>query len=265
MAFEIRDREKILSFLWKNPFLYLCEIGYLDDFFWTDTNWFALQEEDRVRELVLVYRGGHIPTFSAFSAKEIERLGNLISEILARLPVKLFARLSYGLEVFFKPRFRMQHHGLYHKMGLKYKEKPFLFPTETVEKLSSENLAEIKDLYQLGFPGNWFESKMLDTGFYFGARERGKLVCIAGVLMNSASYRVSLLGNIFTHPDFRGKGLAVKTCARLCQELLKTSEFIGLNVRAGNIPAIECYKKLGFERIASYDEFSMTAIKESNF
>jgi ribosomal protein S18 acetylase RimI-like enzyme len=43
-------------------------------------------------------------------------------------------------------------------------------------------------------------------------------------------------------------------CAKLCEELLRTVEHIGLNVKADNISAISCYKGLGFERVATYEE-----------
>jgi predicted GNAT family acetyltransferase len=99
---------------------------------------------------------------------------------------------------------------------------------------------------------------MLETGCYFGVRRAGALVSVAGVHVFSGQYRVAALGNITTHPDFRGQGLATLTTARLCQELLRAGiECVGLNVKADNRSAIACYERLGFARVADYGEYTL--------
>ncbi len=35
-------------------------------------------------------------------------------------------------------------------------------------------------------------------------------------------------------------------------------QHLGLNVKANNIPAIHCYQRLGYEIVASYNEYSLT-------
>lgn len=61
-----------------------------------------------------------------------------------------------------------------------------------------------------------------------------------------------------TLPEARGQWLGTRVTARLCMNLLRQVEHIGLNVRADNAPALASYRKLGFERIASYEEFMIT-------
>jgi len=80
------------------------------------------------------------------------------------------------------------------------------------------------------------------------------LVSVAGVHVYSPRYRVGVVGNVTTHPAYRGKGLGTAVCARLCKELLQTVDHIGLNVKADNIPAIASYKRLGFEVVGEYEE-----------
>jgi predicted GNAT family acetyltransferase len=82
-------------------------------------------------------------------------------------------------------------------------------------------------------------------------------VSVAGAHVYSPQYKVAALGNITTHPQFRGKGLARVVCAKLCQELLQTVNHIGLNVKVDNISVIACYCKLGFEPVATYEEYSL--------
>jgi ribosomal protein S18 acetylase RimI-like enzyme len=53
-----------------------------------------------------------------------------------------------------------------------------------------------------------------------------------------------------------GYGLSTAKCAKLSQVLLQTVEHIGSNVKADNASAIASYKRLGFEGIATYEEYS---------
>jgi len=78
---------------------------------------------------------------------------------------------------------------------------------------------------------------------------------VAGIHVYSPKYKVAALGNICTHPDFRGKGWGRAVTAKLCKSLLQEIEYIGLNVKANNKTAISLYEKLGFEIVSSYFEF----------
>ncbi len=98
---------------------------------------------------------------------------------------------------------------------------------------------------------------MLETGHYYGIRQDGALLSIAGVHVYSPQYRVAALGNITSHPAARERGLATLVTARLCKELLRNVDHIGLNVRADNASAIACYTKLGFTRTAEYGEYAL--------
>ncbi len=98
---------------------------------------------------------------------------------------------------------------------------------------------------------------MLSLGKYIGWRESGELVSAAGVHVYSAHYRVAALGNITTHPDHRNQGFARAVTARLCQELAREVDFIGLNVKCENQPALHLYQALGFEIAAKYGEFTL--------
>lgn len=71
-------------------------------------------------------------------------------------------------------------------------------------RLTAADLAEITELYSVSYPGNWFDPGKLDTELYFGVREAKKLVAVAGVHVYSAQQRVAALGNIATHPEYRG-------------------------------------------------------------
>jgi ribosomal protein S18 acetylase RimI-like enzyme len=82
---------------------------------------------------------------------------------------------------------------------------------------------------------------MLDKGHYLGYFDRNKIVAIAGTHIFAPDYGVSALGNIATHPDYRGLGIGMKLTSNLCHLLKKYTPFIGLNVKASNLAAIRTY------------------------
>jgi ribosomal protein S18 acetylase RimI-like enzyme len=45
--------------------------------------------------------------------------------------------------------------------------------------------------------------------------------------------------------------------AKLCRELAGSADWIGLNVKDDNAPAIACYERLGFRRWAVYEELTL--------
>ncbi len=124
-----------------------------------------------------------------------------------------------------------------------------------VIQLTEKDIADILELYKISYPGNWFDERMLKTQKYFGIRQQNRLKSVAGIHVYSQKYNVAALGNICTHPDFRGKGWGKAVTAKLCKSLLLEIEYIGLNVKTDNKTAISLYEKLGFEIVSSYFEF----------
>ena len=122
--------------------------------------------------------------------------------------------------------------------------------------LSEPDQKEIELLYATGDGGGIaFAPFQLHTGLFRGIREGGELVAVAGVHVVSRGESVAAVGNIFTHPDCRGRGLAqVVTSAvvtRLREEGITT---IGLNVEVSNSAAIAAYERLGFRTHLGYCE-----------
>jgi predicted GNAT family acetyltransferase len=130
--------------------------------------------------------------------------------------------------------------------------------TSAVTSFTTSDTEELRRFYDSTYPGNWFDPRMLETGCYFGLRRDGVIAGVAGIHVYSTRYRVATLGNIATHPAYRNQGLGKQVIARLCQHLLNTTNYIGLNVRADNEPALYVYTCLGFTAMAEYDEYMIT-------
>jgi RimJ/RimL family protein N-acetyltransferase len=253
----LHSKAEIERFLRRNIWLHLYELGDLDDFFWRYTTWYALKEAQQIRQLVLLYLGFTPPTLLALAEAPFDGMRDLLRSLLPFLPKQIYAHLSGDLAAVLEDMYRVQSHGTYYKMALTDKTAPARIDSSAVTLLSVSDRAEIEAFYEFSYPGNWFDSRMLETGCYYGLQQGGRLASVAGVHVYSQGYRVATLGNIATHPDFRGRGLATATCARLCQALLAQVDHVGLNVRSDNHSAIACYERLGFERIATYGEYSL--------
>lgn len=189
----------------------------------------------------------------------IDTLRALLRSIKHLLPRRFYSHLSPELADLFHD-YAATSHGLHDKMTLGDHGQLATIDTTGVTQLTPEDLTEVQEFYTTSYPDNWFDPRMLATGMCYGYREHGQLLSAAGVHVYSATQRVAALGNITTHPLARGRGLATRVTARVCQALSANVDHIGLNVRAENLAAISCYRRLGFQRIGQYEEVMFEAV-----
>jgi ribosomal protein S18 acetylase RimI-like enzyme len=253
----LHSKDDIEALLRRNTFLHLYAIGDLDDFFWQYTTWYGLTHDRQLRHVVLLYSGSAIPTLLAHLEEPVALMPPFLRAIMHLLPRRIYAHLSPDLIPIFAEQYHVRQHGLHYKMALTRPECLRAFDTSVVVPLAIADLDELRALYEVSYPGNWFDPRMLETGHYYGIRRGERLVSVAGVHVYSQRYRVAAVGNVTTAPELRAQGLGTLACARLCQELLRTVDHIGLNVKASNVGALASYAKLGFERIATYEECSL--------
>jgi len=247
-----RNKNEIFSFLSRNKGLYLYLIGDLDDFFWPHTTWYIASVNGKTEAVALLYDGMTPSTFLLFHEGDLSCPGKMIKELLPLLPKEFNVHLSPGLLDSFGKEKIIANYGRNYRMILV--REPGDISDENIRRLRKEDLNEIERFYALAYPGNWFDSRMLETGKYFGYFYQGMLAGIAGIHVYSPEYRIAALGNIATHPDFRGKKIAHFLTSVLCTDLRKDTDTIGLNVSSENSAAIKCYENAGFEIIGSYDE-----------
>ncbi len=254
----LADRAAIETYLRRDTPLNIYLIGDLDDFFWPHTTWYARKTGDEIEALALLYRPSGLPTLIVLINGDIDPAAKLLTALSPHLPETVYAHLTPGLENALAADFNLDSHGDHNKMILR---SPGLLSNASSRQsapLSIKDEKEILAFYREAYPGNWFDARMLETGHYWGVRIDGRLAAVGGVHVCSARYRVAALGNIATHPDFRGRGLAGDVTAAICRKLLNDVDEIGLNVKSDNVPAISCYRRLGFETTAVYREVLLT-------
>jgi RimJ/RimL family protein N-acetyltransferase len=251
---EIRDRAEIERFLRREAEIHIYALGDLDPFFWPRTRWHGMRGDDgSLQAIALLYACPAIPTLLAFDTRR-GPVDALLKGISGALPDRLYAHLTPGRVDALTPLYRATSHGKHFKFTLRDRARLDGVSDVGVERLDAEDTSSLLDLYARAYPDNWFDPRMLETGQYVGIRLKGRLVCAAGVHVYSPIMRVAALGNIVTDPDFRRRGLARRAAACLCRALLGTVDLVGLNVAAENEAAIACYRSLGFEAVAEYEE-----------
>lgn len=265
---EVRERAAIEGFLRADLDLHLYELGDLDPFFWPRTRWLGVAAAPSagaaLLALALIYAdpAGH-QTLLLLERRAPEAAAWLLARAAALLPERFYAHLSPGLAA------QVPRRGLARGSYLKWSlQDAAALPSEPeqvgVERLGPDAREEVEAFYAAAYPGNWFEATMLETGCYRGWREAGRLVCVAGVHVYAPGVKAAALGNVATHPDARGRGLARRVTGALCAELHGAGLAVGLNVAAENAAAIACYERLGFRRVAEYEEWQFEPRSEGS-
>jgi GNAT superfamily N-acetyltransferase len=111
------------------------------------------------------------------------------------------------------------------------------------ERLSSKAADELREFYKCcGVPA-WTPTA-LELGPFYAVREGEEVVSVAGV--HFVTPFTAELGNVATHPDYRGKGYASKCVAAVTDELLETTPSVILHFFEDNTSAQKLYEKMGF-------------------
>ena len=123
-------------------------------------------------------------------------------------------------------------------------------PTDgAVQPLRGSDARALNALYALeGAPG-YYTAEHVESGVYYGAFEGSQLVSVAGTHVVAPHTSVGVVGNVFTHPAHRGRGLATRVTSRVTGELFdRGCVFVALTVDPTNTPAVRAYSRLGYVR-----------------
>ncbi|WP_329108869.1 GNAT family N-acetyltransferase [Micromonospora sp. NBC_01699] len=253
---SVHDRAELAELLLRTPDLRAYELGDLDERFWPYTTWYR-----RGEALALLFHGAGLPILLALDTPDrFVPLTELVADLRPLLPRRFYAHLSPGVTAALEPEFAADSNGPHLKMALTDPTRldRWQDTTEVVE-LTPADLTELGVFYELAYPAHSFVPRMVEQDPYVGVRRGGELLAVAGVHVFSPRYRVAAIGNVATHPQARGQGLASVAVAALCRRLLTSVDRIALNVKADNRAAIALYARLGFSQVAAYTELTFTA------
>jgi len=122
------------------------------------------------------------------------------------------------------------------------------------QRLGAGDIPEINRLYALEGGPTYYKPAHLDEGVYYGVYEKGRLVSIAGTHVVSRAEGVAVIGNVFTDPRYRGRGLSTAVTGAATAELLQHCPLVVLTVEEGNESAKAVYRRLGYAPHCSMHE-----------
>lgn len=218
------------------------------------THWFTGSGPDA---LVLVYRRFDPPI--VFCQGGADDVGAILDEPeVASLTASAHFNLMPSLEPTVRARFRVFQARPMVRMvmpasGLDIPSASHMRGGEpTLERLGPSDLSDVLALYADEPPG-FFLPILLDVGVYYGVRDKGVLVAIAGTHVISTACGVGTIGNVHTRPDYRRRGLAAALTLAVAHELCRMgASTVVLNVVADNMVARRVYTRIGFEEYCGY-------------
>ncbi len=115
------------------------------------------------------------------------------------------------------------------------------------ERLATSDIAAVNRLYSMEGGPTAYRAAHLNDAVYYGIYEGRDLISIAGTHVVSSVERIAVVGNVFTHPRYRGQGLAKATTSAVTRHLLEGCDLVALTVEEENESAIAVYGGLGYE------------------
>ena len=112
-------------------------------------------------------------------------------------------------------------------------------------ELGPNDIPEMMDLVALTEPGPFFPGT-IRMGHYFGVRQDGELVAMAGQRLHPPGF--CEISAVCTHPDYRGRGYGGGLTTLLAQKIATEGEIPFLHHELSNAPAQRLYRKLGFRK-----------------
>ena len=122
--------------------------------------------------------------------------------------------------------------------------------------LSGIDIRKVNSLYGSEGGPSYYIPEHLDSGVYRGIVEEGRLVAVAGTHVVSRQEGVAVVGNVFTHPQARGRGFATVCTSAVTETLLEYCDHVVLTVDPTNTPAVAAYARLGFREVCHLVEAS---------
>ncbi len=122
--------------------------------------------------------------------------------------------------------------------------------------LSGLDIRKLNSLYGSEGGPSYYVPDHIDNGVYRGVVRDGRLVAAAGTHVVSRHEGVAVVGNVFTHPSYRGHGYATAATSAVTEALLEYCDHVVLTVDPNNTPAVAAYARLGYREVCHLVEAS---------
>jgi len=244
---RLRDRALLRAFLERDRLRAAYALCDLDPREFARTRWGVAQRGEETLAVVLEYTG--LTPQPLFAMGESEAIGEILRQVIRPRLVYLATDASHLPSI--EQVYRIEPGPPMLRMAV---DRASFRPHSGVAlRLLPVEIADLNRLYGYGFTA-WLPAESIANGVYYGIREGGRLVAAAGTHVVSPEARLAAVGNVMTHPDYRGRGYAKLTTSAVTQELLRTCDEAVLNVRSDNPAAIAAYSALGYRQYCTFEE-----------
>jgi GNAT superfamily N-acetyltransferase len=253
---ELDDKSQILACLEDDRLFTAYAIGDLEPGLFEQSTWVGAQEDGRLRALALHFRGLKLPAL--FLTGDQEGLQAILEKGLRPERAYLTCRVEHLSMV--RGFYAWEEPVAMWRMVL----QPARFRRLGGDcvRLGPAHAGLLGELYALG-ETNAFTPAQVAQGVFYGAFSGSHLVAAAGTHLVSPTYGVAAVGNVFTHPDHRGRGYGTAVTSAVVNELLRRGiHDVVLNVSQANAPAVRIYERLGFQRYCPFLEGPASANRD---
>lgn len=242
----VTDRRLLLDLMLTDRVTCVYMLGDLEEHYSDECTWYGAGSEDALDAVLLVYNGLSIPVIITFG--QSGAVQDIVATFARDLPGRTLVQFAPHHIAAFDSVFGTEGLVPTLRMGLEAADyRPAVSTAWEIEPLTHRHTVEIVELYQTYYPDNFFEPAQLQSGHYCGIRCDGTLASVAGVHVFGPTTKVAVLGNIVTHPEYRGRGMSTACTSHICGRLIEEGiEVLALNVRRRNRAAVRVYERLGF-------------------
>lgn len=237
---ELQDAGKIRAILQKNRAYSAYALAQLDPDMFHDNEWYSVTGPTG-SALLLHSRSGL--GRAMFALGDTQALGAALS--LHPGPRFAFGSIYPEHKPVVEKYFVMTRPQTMFRMSIK---KARFHPIEgKARRLRGKDVNAVNLIYSIEGGPAAYRPGHLEEGVYYGIEMEGRIVSIAGTHVVSGTEGVAVVGNVFTHPRYRGGGLATEVTSAVTQEVLEYCDLVVLTVEEQNAPALNIYLKLGYE------------------
>jgi ribosomal protein S18 acetylase RimI-like enzyme len=239
MAMKLTETSAIRAFLETDRLYAGYAIGDLEPGLFEQCEWYGLGGGS-LEALVLVFHGFRPPVLFLMGDEDV--LAQFLPDVEIPAEVYLNCRREH-LEVAGSLCAWSELAAMW-RMALRV-DSPGTEPAGCVP-LGPEDAGRLAELYASG-GGEAFRPAQMERGVYCGIVKDGRLVAAAGTHVVSDTFGVAAMGNVFTHPSWRGRGLGEAVTRAVVARLARRGvRDIILNVSQRNRVAVDLYRRIGF-------------------
>jgi ribosomal protein S18 acetylase RimI-like enzyme len=127
-----------------------------------------------------------------------------------------------------------------------------------VRRLTGRDAYYLNRLYWTDGAPAAYSARNLNDAVYYGAFVDGRLAAAAGTHVVTPVDAIAVVGNVFTHPAYRGRGLGTLVTSAVTEHLLRVCQDVVLSVDPRNTPAVAAYRRLGYREVGRLVEGGAT-------